>query len=136
MKGSRETLDKFTSALEAISNLLFSELDQIIRGGWSAALAANSEINIRPISQRSGPFHSHLIPLLKDLSSLLASAYRRYFKLALAHPQQSGPDPHDWALHQLNGAVGVTLDWIHNWYILACDGSNRCSMEGLNIGFD
>jgi hypothetical protein len=117
--------DKFTSALEAINNLLLPELDAIFTGGWSAALAANSEIKIRPISLRTGPFHSHLVPLLKDLAALLAGTYRRYFKLALAHPQQTGRDPHEWALHQLEAAVSVTLEWIRNWYMLACDGSNQ-----------
>jgi hypothetical protein len=116
---------RLTLALEAIGNLLLPELDEILRAGWSAALAANSEINIRPISQKTGPFHRYLIPLLKDVASLLASAYRRYFKLALAHPQQSGPDPHEWALRQLDPAIGVTLEWLRNWYMLACDGSNQ-----------
>jgi hypothetical protein len=117
--------DKFALAHEAIRNLLFPELDGILRGGWSAALAANSEINIRPISQRTGSFNRHFLPLLKDLASLLAGAYRRYFKLALAQPQQTKSDPHEWALHQLDPAVGVTLEWIRDWYILACDGSNQ-----------
>jgi hypothetical protein len=117
--------DRFASALIAINNLLSPELDAILTGGWSAALAANSEINIRPIGQRKGPFDRHLLPLLKDLASLFASTYRRYFKLALAHPQQSGSDPHEWALHQLERAVGMTLEWLRNWYMLACDGSNQ-----------
>jgi len=117
--------DKFASALEAIRSLLHPELDEILRGGWSAALAANSEIKIRPIEQRSGAFNRHFIPLLKDLASLFAGTYRRYFKLALAHPQQVQGDPHDWALQQFDAAVGVTLEWIRDWYILACDGSNR-----------
>ena len=128
--------EKFTLALEAIRNLLLPELDEILRGGWSAALAANSEIKIRPISQRSGPFHRHLVPLLKDLAALLAGAYRRYFKLALAHPQQSGPDPHEWAWHQLDAPVGVTLEWIRNWYILACDGSNQYMQLVTSVPFE
>ncbi len=114
--------DKFTSAHEAIGNLLMPELEATLSSGWTAALSANSEIKTRPISQRPGPFHSHLLPLLKHLASLLASGYKRYFKLALAHPQQSGPDPHGWSLLQLETAVGLTLAWIRNWYVLACDG--------------
>ncbi len=128
--------NRFTLALEAIGNLLLPELDEILRGGWSAALAANSEIKIRPISQRTGSFYRHLVPLLKDLASLLASTYRRYFKLALAHPQQSGPDPHEWALHQLDAPVGVTLEWIRNWYILACDGSNQYMQLVTSVPFE
>ncbi len=133
---TKNTDDRFTPALEAIGNLLLTDLEQTLQGGWSAALAANSEIKIRPISQRTGPFHRHLIPLLKDLSSLLSGAYRRYFKLALAHPQQSGPDPHEWALHQLDPAVRATLEWIRDWYILACDGSNRHMQLIKSIPFE
>jgi DNA-directed RNA polymerase specialized sigma24 family protein len=128
--------EKFTLALEATRNLLLPALDEILQGGWSAALAANSEIKIRPISQRTGPFHRHLVPLLKDLAALLAGTYRRYFKLALAHPQQSGPDPHEWALHQLDAPVGVTLEWISNWYILACDGSNQYMQLVTSVPFE
>jgi len=128
--------DRFTLALEAIGNLLRPELDNILQGGWSAALAANSETKIRPISQRSGCFNRHFIPLLKDLASLLANTYRRYFKLALAHPQQSKPDPHEWALHQLDAAIGVTLEWIRDWYILACDGTNRYMQLIKTIPFE
>jgi hypothetical protein len=117
--------NRFKLALEATGNLLLPELEAVLRGGWSAALAANSEIQIKPIRQRMGPFYRHLVELLKNLASLHASAYRRYFKLALAHPQQSGPDPHEWALHQLDAAVGVTLEWICSWYVLACDGPNQ-----------
>jgi hypothetical protein len=126
MKSKKDTTDdRFASALEAISNLLLPELNQIVSGGWSAALAANSEINIRPITLRSGVFHTHLAPLLKELVSALAGAYRRYFKLALAHPGQVGDDPNDWALAHLRPFVIATIDWLRDWYMLACDGSNR-----------
>jgi RNA polymerase sigma factor (sigma-70 family) len=126
MKAKNDKPDnKFTSALEAINNLLLPELDQILSGAWSAALAANSEIKIRPINLRTGPFHRHLAPLLKELVSALAGAYRRYFKLALAHPGQVGDDPNGWALAHLQPFVIATIDWIRDWYMLACDGLNR-----------
>jgi len=73
--------------------------------------------------------------LLKELSSLFGGTYRRYFKLALAHPQRTGRDPHEWALHQLDAFVGVTLEWIHDWYILACDGSNQYMQPVGSIPF-
>jgi hypothetical protein len=116
---------RFSSALEAIGKLLLPELNATLSGGWTSALFANSEINMRPISLKAEPFHRHLIPLLQGLSSLLARAYRRYFKLGLAHPQQCGTDPHEWALGQINPAISVTLEWLRNWYMLACDGSNQ-----------
>lgn len=56
---------------------------------------------------------------------MLADSYRRYFKLALAHPHQTGHDPHQWALGQLQPILGMALEWIHNWFILACDGENQ-----------
>jgi hypothetical protein len=137
MKVNNDSSDeRFTSARQAISNLLLPELRDILQGGWTAALAANSEIQIRPISQRSAPFHRHLLPLLKELASLLAGAYRRYFKLALAHPQQTGSDPHQWAVLQLEAAVATTLEWIPNWYMLACDGSNQYMQPVGRVPFE
>lgn len=117
--------EKLTSALEAISNLLLPELDQILSGGWSTALAANAEIKIRSITLRSGVFHRHFLPLLKELVSTLAGTYRRYFKLALAHPVQVRDDPNEWALAHLQPFISATVGWIRDWYMLACDGSNQ-----------
>jgi hypothetical protein len=126
MKRKRETPNgKFTSALEAINNLLLQELDQILSGGWSAALAANTEIKIRAITLRSGAFQRHFLPFLKEIVLALTGAYRRYFKLALAHPGQVGDDPNDWALANLQPFISATFEWIRDWHILACDGSNR-----------
>src|SRR5690348_7071101 len=73
--------NNFTSAQEAIGNLLLPELDKIVSGGWSAALSAHTEIESALISQKRGAFYRHFLPLLKDLASLLAGSYRRYFKL-------------------------------------------------------
>jgi RNA polymerase sigma factor (sigma-70 family) len=117
--------DNLTPALEAIGNLLIPELNAIVSGGWCAALSAHTEIEIRPISQRIGPFYRYYLPLLKNLVSLLAGSYRRYFKLALAHPRQIGPNPHQWASDQLQLVVRASLGWIRDWYILACDGENQ-----------
>jgi hypothetical protein len=128
--------DKFTSALEAINNLLLPELDQILSSAWSAALAANSEIGIRPINLRTGPFHRHLAPLLKELVSALAGTYRRYLKLALAHPGQVADDPNDWALAHLQPFVSATVDWIRDWYMLACDGSNQYMQPVGSVPFE
>ena len=117
--------NNFTQAQEAIGNLLLPELETILSGGWSAALAAHTEIEVRPVNQRTGPFYRHFLPELKNLISLLAASYRRYFKLALAHPRQAAPDPHAWAWSQLQPFVRLALEWIRNWYILACDGENQ-----------
>lgn len=127
--------DRFSAALEAIGNLLLPEIDQILSGGWSAALAANSEIKIRPISLRSGAFHRHFLPFLKELVSALAGAYRRYFKLALAHPAQVGDDPSNWALARLQPFISSTSDWIRDWHMLACDGSNRYMQPVGSVSF-
>jgi hypothetical protein len=126
MKGKTDApRDSFTPAVEAIGNLLLPELNEIVSVGWSAALSAHTEIEIRPINQRKGSFNRHFLPLLKDVVSLLAGSYRRYFKLALAHPRQTEPEPHQWAWTQLQPAVFVVLEWIREWYILACDGENQ-----------
>lgn len=126
MRGRGDTpRNSLTPALEAIGNLLLPELNEIVSGGWSAALSAHAEIEVRPINQRRGPFYGHFLPLLKDLVSLFAGSYRRYFKLALAHPRQTGRNPHQWASDQLQPVVRASLRWIRDWYILACDGENQ-----------
>jgi predicted DNA-binding protein (UPF0251 family) len=128
--------DKFSAALEAINNLLLPEIDQILSGGWGAALSANSEIEIRPISLRSSAFHGHFLPLLKELASALAGAYRRYFKLALARPVQAGDDPNNWALACLQPFVIATVAWIRDWHMLACDGLNPYVQPVASVPFE
>ncbi len=126
MKGRRDTpRDNLTPALEAIASLLLQELNQIFSSGGMAALSAHAEIELAPVKQKTGPFYRYFLPWRKDLVSLLAESYRRYFKLALAHPRQAGSDPDKWAWSQLQPAVGATLEWIRDWYILACDGENQ-----------
>jgi hypothetical protein len=114
-----------TPALNAIGALLLQELNEIFSVSAIEAMRAHDEIELKPISERTGPFYRHLQPLRKDLVSLLAGSYRRYFKLALAHPEQTGGDSHNWAWDQLQPAVGTILEWIRDWYMLACDGPRQ-----------
>src|ERR1700687_3222519 len=126
MKAKRGTLrDNLTPAQEAIDNLLLQELKDIFSGGERSAMSAHDEIELRPVIQRTGPFYLHFLPWRRDLVSLLAGSYRRYFKLALAHPHQTGSDSHKWASDQLEPAVSEVLEWIRDWYMLACDGANQ-----------
>jgi hypothetical protein len=126
MKDRRDApRDNFTPALEAIRGLLLPELNQILSAGWMDAQSAHTEIEHALINHRTGHFYRHFLPLQKNLVSLLAGCYRRLFKLGLAHPRQVGCDPHEWACVQLQPFVGLSLEWIHDWYILACDGENQ-----------
>src|SRR5690349_16778126 len=123
MRSKRHTPDnRFTSALEAVGNLLLPELEALLRGGWSVALGAYTEIEHTAVSQKTGPFYRHFLPWRKSLVSVLAESYRKYFRLALAHPQQIGRDAHEWSWDQLQPAAGVAVERIRDWYILACDG--------------
>ena len=127
--------NNLTPALEAISSLLLHDLDKIISGGWADAQSAHSEIELAPINQKSGAFYRHFLPWRKNLVSLLADSYRRYFKLALAHPDQAGEDLHQWAWDHLQPVVGAALDWLRDWYILACDGENRFVQRIASVEF-
>ncbi len=117
--------NNLTPALEAIGNLLLQELNEVFSGGEMTALSAHDEIELAPINQRTGPFYRYFLPWRKDLVSLLAESYRRYLKLALAHPREAGHDADKWTWGQLQPAVGAALEWIRDWYILACDGENQ-----------
>jgi len=126
MKGRKGTPhNSITPALEAVGNLALQKLNKIFLSGQRAALSAHAEIEVAPVTRKTGPFYRHLLPLREDLVSLLADSYRRYLKLALAHPRQAAHDPNDWAWGQLQPFLGVALDWIRDWYILACDGENQ-----------
>ena len=126
MKGRRGTPhSNLTPALEAIGNLLLQDLNEIFSSGGMTGLVAHAEIEVAPINQKRSAFYRHFVPLRTNLVSLLAGSYRRYVKLALAHPREAGGDPHQWAWGQLQPVVGAALEWIRDWYILACDGENQ-----------
>jgi hypothetical protein len=129
MKTDRDNpRDTLTPALEAISNLLFPGLDHIFSRGWREALMAHSDIEFLPVLQKAGTFYRNFLPLLKSIVLLLVDSYRRYFKLALAHPRQVGRDPNDWAWVQLQPAVGAALDCIRDWYISSAP--SPCATSG------
>ncbi len=86
---------------------------------------AHSEIELALVHQKTAIFYRNFLPLRKNVVLLLVDSYRRYFKLALAHPRQAGRDPNDWVWVQLQPAVGVAVECIRDWYIMACDGSNQ-----------
>lgn len=126
MKDGRGTQDNsFIQALEAIRKLALQDLRNLVDRGTQGAMMAHSEIEAAPISQKTIVFYRYLVPWRKDLVSVLATTYRRYFKLALAHLHQTGRDSHKWACIQLQPIVNVVLELIHDWYILACDGENQ-----------
>jgi predicted DNA-binding protein YlxM (UPF0122 family) len=118
-------LPTFTSALKAIVALwedAYAKLDHLSDSeGFRACL----EIRELHFGQRTAAFFRYFIPLRKQMVALLAESYRRYFRLALAHAKQTGVDPDQWARSQLQPAVSAALQWIRDWYILACDGENQ-----------
>jgi hypothetical protein len=113
------------AALEAIDNLASRELDAIFHSGQIDAMFAYDEIGLAPINQKSGIFYRHFVPMRNKLISLLANSYRKYVKVALAHPREAGTHPDQWARNHLLSFVAPTMDWIREWYILACDGENQ-----------
>ncbi len=122
---NRRTHSPFTLALKAIDNLWVEAFAKLEGSGQIAALVAHSEIETTPPAHKTGPFYQQFVPLRNALVALLAESYRRYFKLALAHPRQAESDPDKWAWSQLQPAVGAALDLILDWYMLACDGVNQ-----------
>jgi hypothetical protein len=117
--------DNFTLALEATENLLQQELKQIFADGSKVGLGAHAEIQVAPLTHKTLPFLLNFVPLRKRLVLVLASGYRRYSKLAFAHPRRTGSEPHEWASGQLLDFVNFIQEWICEWYVLACDGENQ-----------
>jgi len=136
MKGRNNTpQSSVTVPLEAINNLAAQELNAVFHSGQIAAMFAHDEIGLAPINRKSGIFYRHLVPLRNNLILLLANSYRRYFKVALAHRREAGNSPEQWAWNHLQSAVGPTMEWIRDWYILACDGENQGVRHTAQIPF-
>lgn len=127
--------DSFLAALEAVDNLARQDLNELFSGGLTDGLIAHSEIESRPVNAKSAAFYRHYVPLRTSLLAALAELYRRCFKVALAHPHETGPDPNEWALIQLQPAIGIALAWIRDWYILACDGANKHVQPVASVPF-
>lgn len=130
-----KTNPALTSALEAVANLCGDAFDNLDHSSGLEAFRAHSEIKQRNIQEKSAGFYRSFLPLRTQMIALLADSYRRYFKLALAHPSQTGGDPENWAWIQLQPAIHAALEWMRDWYILACDGENRRMLHIASIDF-
>ena len=111
--------------LEAVANLCEDEFSKLTSRSEMQALAVSSQVRQANVDGKSAVFYRSLFPLRAKMVSLLADTYRRYFKLPLAHPSESGPDANRWALIQLQPAIHAAIVWISDWYVLACEGENR-----------
>jgi hypothetical protein len=114
-----------TSALDAVANLCDEAFRKLDRSSGLHAISAHSEIKRMSIDQKSSTFYQSFLPLRAEMIALLADSYRRYFKLAIAHPNQTGGDPTTWAWIQLRPALHAALEWMFDWYVFACDGESR-----------
>jgi hypothetical protein len=114
-----------TSALEAVANLWKDAFTKLDHSSGLRVISAHSEIKERSIEHKSATFYRSFVPLRTEMITLLADSYRRYFKLALAHPSQTGGDPTTWAWIQLQPALHAALAWMFDWYVFACDGESR-----------
>jgi hypothetical protein len=129
------TRHNFTEALEAIGNLTSQGLDEIFTDGVMAGRSAHTEIKATTVTQKTSPFYRHLLLLRRELVAMLTDKYRRYFKVAVAHPREARPNPDQWARSQLQPTVDAVVEWIRNWYILACDGENQYVRKPVSVAF-
>jgi hypothetical protein len=90
-----------------------------------AALMVNSQVRQSNIGSKSAAFYQSFLPLRGQMIGVLADTYRRYFKVALAHPSDTGQSAHPWAVMQLQPPLHAAIEWIRDWYVLACEGENR-----------
>jgi hypothetical protein len=112
-------------AVEAVANLCEDAFSKLYSGSEWVALAANSQIEHANLSSKSSTFYRSFVPLRRQMVCVLADTYRRYFKLALAYPRDTGQNADRWAVIQLQTAIHAAIAWIGDWYVLACDGENR-----------
>jgi hypothetical protein len=125
MKQNRILIQKLNRALQAIVELFEREFADHQSLSWNEAFEAKFEFTQTPIPRRLMAFHRRFVPLRRQMVEFLSTTYRAFFKVALAHESQIGIDPDVWAQVQLQPAIELVLDWIPEWYVLACDGENE-----------
>lgn len=125
MKLTKGSFDGLVRAVRAVGDLFEGAFTNLDNSSQIEALTAHSEIERRPVGQKASAFHRHFLPLRKELITLLAESYRRFFKLALAHASALETSVDMWTQVQLQPALRVALHWIREWYILACEGENH-----------
>jgi len=113
------------AAVIAVCDLLEAGLVEFEDSASRIGLQAHSEIESSPIARKATVFYRHLVPLREHLVGLLADGYRQFFRLAVAHPSKTSTDPHEWAAIQLQPAIDHAVQWLFEWYALACDGENQ-----------
>jgi DNA-directed RNA polymerase specialized sigma24 family protein len=135
MKHRKETSSSLNLAVEASEKLWSRGFLELRNSSESEALVAHAEIESTRFNGRNSRFYGRFVPLLTGMVTLLGESYRRYFKLGLAHTREVGSDAHYWALNQLQPGVNAVLEWIGDWYTLACDGENRYVQRVGSIPF-
>lgn len=136
MKSKHNSPDRsITAAVGAIHNLAWPELEEIINRGQMQAMIAHDEITHALVNQKCGIFYRYFVPIRNQLIQSLANSYRRYLKVAFAHLHETGKHPDQWAWNELQPAVGAVLEWICDWYTLACDGENQYVRREASLEF-
>src|SRR6266567_3444393 len=125
----------FTSAVEAIAALFEDGFNQLRHAGVTEAIFTHGELEEQLVPSKSVCFYRRFVPLRNEMISLIVNAYRGFFKLAIANPTQTGNDPDLWTRTQLTPAVFVAFVWIHDWYILACEGESQSVQRVASLPF-
>jgi hypothetical protein len=125
----------FRASLDAIQKLTLQGLNEIFDRGQVAALAAHAQIEVTPIAAKGHPLYRQLGPLQGGIIAVLAENYRKYLKLAFANPRETTAKPDEWALEQLQPAVREAIEWLHDWFALACDGENQNVRKTASVPF-
>ncbi len=112
-------------AVEAVANLCRDEFSRVYHRSEMAALMVNSQVRQSNIGSKSAAFYQSFLPLRGQMIGVLADTYRRYFKVALAHPSDTGQSAYRWAIMQLQSPLHAAIEWIRDWYVLACEGENQ-----------
>src|SRR5271156_8277 len=121
----KASASRLTLAVDATHKMYWQRFLEFQQQSTVQALAVHTEIEVLAIGSRNARFYGHFLPLLMNSAQIVAEAFRRYFKLALANPQDCSPGPNEWACNQLQESIGVVFDWLSNWWVLACDGENQ-----------
>lgn len=122
---NRATVDIAAEGVQAAARLLNQELAELHHQGTLEAHAAHCQIENAELRWRGRIFYQRLVPWRRQLIAVLARAYGRLLRVALANAARIEGDAHSWALGCTQPTISAVVEEIKEWTRLACDGENR-----------
>lgn len=115
--------------MEAIARTVNAKIQHVNFQGMLAAISTRAAIDGLSGHHKGSAFYREYLPWSNELCAACVEGFRLFFRLALAHPDLIRENPQKWAYDQIGPLIRFALDEISEWFMLACEGENRCAKK-------